>query len=503
MSQGISTKRILGKIAILVLLLCGGMMFMSYATDTFAVISRGFVVSAEDMLYHNGRAVTAAFYYLWGIAGGSLKGFYRVSFVAALLLLVAAVAALERMTRPVIADENLRVLTCVITLLNPFFVEYMMFIEKFAFALAILLDVLGAHWIARFCETRRWYYVLFTVAATIGVMLTYQPAIGLYGILAVPFAFYYAMHSVERQGQSRGIYVRYLSNLIIVAVTFVIALLGYIGIYNGLIHAMRENFESTGESLVSQMIHIAFQEIHSLRSTFEAYPRDLFVGLAAIVFVLAVIAILRSSHKLLHALNLACSILAVFVLSAAPVVGGGGYDMRVLYPLASLLGILVIDLHMTLHEAHASDGRVLRAMRAAQWLVLVVLFAMMFVGYHRIYRDKYLSNYLDQVRCLQIGERIAAYEAQSGNRITTVAFYSDGHGSKAQYPGLYSEGDLTTSSFRTDWSDKNALNYYLGTHYARGEQDPAYVEYFAAKNWDQMSDEQIVFDGDTLHYCVY
>ena len=37
----------------------------------------------------------------------------------------------------------------------------------------------------------------------------------------------------------------------------------------------------------------------------------------------------------------------------------------------------------------------------------------------------------------------------------------------------------------------------------RGEVNPKYQTYFSEKDWKVFSEEQLIFDGDTLHFCVY
>ena len=62
---------------------------------------------------------------------------------------------------------------------------------------------------------------------------------------------------------------------------------------------------------------------------------------------------------------------------------------------------------------------------------------------------------------------------------------------------------FNTRAFVEFWSDVNAVNCYLGRHYERGVAQAEYNDYFYGKNWDDFSAEQLVFDGDTLHLCVY
>ena len=118
--------------------------------------------------------------------------------------------------------------------------------------------------------------------------------------------------------------------------------------------------------------------------------------------------------------------------------------------------------------------------------------------------DKYKLNALDENRCYYVGQAIAEYEATSGIEVRKIAFYADAESAVPAYPNLYSHsGDLICSSFNQDWSDLNALNYYLGDNYSRAEPSETYRTYFAGRNWDALSAQQLIFDGDTLHLCIY
>lgn len=547
MQSTTTTKRILLKISALILILFAGIMRMSYATDTYSVIEIGFRQAAEGMLYYNGRATVALGYYIFSLCGMSPETIYTVSYVLALIILVAAVYLLETMTRPIIRDENIRILTCLACIVNPFYVEYMMFIEKFGFALAVLFAILGVYHLAKFYATGRYRYALAGALCALLIMLTYQGVIALYAILSVPFAYYYAVAEKGRPAseetytvlketsasseETPAAFARarslrlYLRNLIAIGVTFLAAAVSYILIYDYVIRANRETTDMAVGGVIGFFIHILFQEVHVLRWTYGVLPHDLLTVLAAILGVLILVSLVRVPGRRLYILHLIMTVVAIAVFPAAPMFGGSGFDMRVFYPLASVIGILVINLNLLQSEgqesaesclskesvadqaAHISRATYANVSRRitvyAQLAVLVVLLTSTCIGFYRIYHDKYLCNYADRLRCEHIGTHIAAYEAETGNKIRYIGFYSDAHSQQEQYPDLYHEGDLNTSSFLQGWSDLSAINYYLGTNYQRAEWNPTYEDYFASHDWGQLNDEQMVFDGESLYYGIY
>lgn len=504
----ITTRRILIKISILVMLFFLGIMFVSYATDTYSYITLGFADGAYGMLYSNGRAITALAFYLCHLCGTTYETFYSISYVIADILLIAAIYVLERMMRPIIHNENWRILVATLCIVNPFIIEYYMFIEKFSFVLSIFLYVLGAYYTIRYYETHRLQYILLAIVSLFVAMFGYQASIGLYAILAVPFAFYNAMQLPELRS---GRLVRYLQNLVCIGITFLAAIGSYMLVYNHVIHGERIGLDLADTSYLSMIKHTLYQEFHVLRTTYDILPHGMLLGFAVIVILLILLNITGASLRYWHALHLAITIATVLVFSVAAVIGSAEdyKDMRLVYPIASLVGVLLLDLYIVMNDARDNSPsypvrhRILSITQFLSQAIIVILLAVTLVGFNRIYHDKYQCNYADRMRCMHIGNKIADYESETGNKIEYIVFYSDADATAEQYPGLYYLGDLNTSSFMTDWSDRNAINYYLGTHYKRTEQDPEYIEYFSSQDWDHLSDEQMVFDGDTLHYCIY
>ena len=63
--------------------------------------------------------------------------------------------------------------------------------------------------------------------------------------------------------------------------------------------------------------------------------------------------------------------------------------------------------------------------------------------------------------------------------------------------------EASARAFDEQWSDVPLINYTNGTDYIRGEQSPQYAEYFSSRDWKTYSDDLLIFDGTTLHLCVY
>lgn len=135
--------------------------------------------------------------------------------------------------------------------------------------------------------------------------------------------------------------------------------------------------------------------------------------------------------------------------------------------------------------------------------IILCLLVCQYLSYNKIFIDKYKVNCLDEYRYNIIGQAIAEYQEDTGNVVTKVAFYEDADASYPSYPGLFYQNDLIVSAIYCDWSNVAAMTYYLGTGYGKIEKNEYYEAYFKSKDWNRYSGDQLIFDGDTLHICVY
>lgn len=137
-------------------------------------------------------------------------------------------------------------------------------------------------------------------------------------------------------------------------------------------------------------------------------------------------------------------------------------------------------------------------------LTLAVLVVNIFVS-QAISVDVFKNNVLDQHLDHQAHAYIEQYEKESGNTVKNIAFYND-----SAYDWSYPEiehvwYDTNVRTILVSFARLNRINYHCSENYVSAEpSEEIYEQYFAGKNWDVfMPDEQLVFVGDTLHWCIY
>ena len=134
---------------------------------------------------------------------------------------------------------------------------------------------------------------------------------------------------------------------------------------------------------------------------------------------------------------------------------------------------------------------------------MLLLLSGQYFSFNKVYINEYKLNFGDRSRCEYVQQAILDYQTKTNNEINKIAFYHDASVSYPFYQGLDYNGDFSVSSFYTSWSDLAAINYYTKMNYEKTVCEQKYIDYFSEKDWSELSQEQFIFEGDTLHLCVY
>ena len=114
-----------------------------------------------------------------------------------------------------------------------------------------------------------------------------------------------------------------------------------------------------------------------------------------------------------------------------------------------------------------------------------------------------INNHADEALCERIGQAISAYEEAEGIEVLYVSISHDAKLTKCN-PWVLAIGDSNVRAFSKEWSDVTHLNVLLGRNFQKVAVSPSvYNEHFAERDWTKFQDEQLVFEGQTLHICVY
>jgi hypothetical protein len=324
-------KNAILKIGCLLALYFGINTYLSFATDTYSTFHAGFKYAATDMLLRNGRAIIALIYEVQYLSGLPNEVFYYISSFSALIFLGISIYVIQNVLRHYIPNENRRIIISFISIANIYIIEYFMFVEKCGFMLAILFNCLGVYCIEILLRTEKKKYLGFAIFLVSLAVFTYQGTVALFVILSLPFAYRYA-DSIKR----------YILNLVYIGVTYGISIVMCMAAVKFLFHSSRVtnirnlHFMSTIKGILSNLIH-----------TFYILPTGLFYVILFVVIVAAFSFAFIEKKKWGQIINIIIICASSGIFSTATIIQGSGwFGMRVVYPLASIVGVLIINIYV-------------------------------------------------------------------------------------------------------------------------------------------------------------
>lgn len=118
----------------------------------------------------------------------------------------------------------------------------------------------------------------------------------------------------------------------------------------------------------------------------------------------------------------------------------------------------------------------------------------------KFFEDRYARNAIDSFQAIHVKDRIETYEKDNGTQVTKLCIYHDKKLS-CNYFTMWS--DSSRNPYAYDFSDVEALSFFLGRIFERGERNEEYASFFSENDWNSFYDEQFIFEGDTLHLCIF
>lgn len=454
------------------LLLFGINCTLEFATDTYFTLTNS---TWQHMLYDNGRVISGLIYYIFeGYLHLSAQEIYSISYICAILFLTVSLYFLAKTIATYCKNALYSILIASSIIANIFSIEYFLFIEKGIFMLGILFVILAFYFTYEFFDKGNIKNIIFSEFLLIGTVYIYQQYAALYVILCLPFIIKYA-----------DTFLKFIQNNIIVALMYGISM----GIANittkYVLHSYRlpENYNiniiNTINNIKNAFINSGF-----------IIPKYLFVF--TILFAI-VINIMLEKKNILYTMYL---VMGIIIVTYIPYFIGitSDYSIRIMYPAASIVGILILN-------AVVNNFKETGLTTVLSMGLLLILFLVQMYSFNCNFIERYKCNQTDKYICSIIIDRINKYQLENNLEIDTICIYEDSQRTWS-YEGL-NRSWLNPRAFVTSWSDVNAINYFSGRNFERGEVNEEVRDYFASHNWDTFSDEQLIFEGHILHLCVY
>lgn len=478
---------------ILILALLGAGILPNYAPDTYYMLN-DISGSIKASFTSNGRWVTAVIYLLSEMI--HLDGILLVTVYAVLgmIFLYFSVLLYEDSLRSYIANDLLRCILSALTICNIYIIEYFLFHGKINYMLSVLLCVLAYRGTRKVFLHLSKHPVTDIIMAEICLIISagsYQGILALYIVLMLPVV----LDPRNRVGREL---LRLLEVLLLYAGGGLVELL-----YLHFVSSNRAEAETIGESLTERilgLLRLPYNSIHA----FGIIPEFLFPLFTLCIFAVGVYGARKSAnsvsliiHMVVLCIGVDCSAWIMILL------GIGWYAPRVIYVFACMPWLLAIYCFQTgIFNGTSSSTEIRKAEPRMIAIMSTVFLIIEAVGFLHIFKEKFETNMLDQYRCDMIQQSIDTYEEETGNTILHLSFYMDQN--HDAYNSLFSSYPLfRESAFDEDWSNCAMMNVYENKKYTAGKKDTAIAEAFSRRDWTTFSQEQLVFQDDTLHICVY
>ena len=473
--------------SVITILFFGVFCIMQYAPDTYSV----FATNLTDIVSHFfscGRIVTgAALYIVRGLLHIGNYGTYLLSYGFAILCTIISLYKLNKLVNQEIKNNVVSILISTLIIINPFSIELFVYIEKGIMVLSVLLCVLAVEQIKKFFEGNK-KSILLALVFMIVANCCYQGTVGLFVAISLLYIIKYSKNIKE-----------FIVNNVVVALTYGIpAILNFI-----LVRFLFTNERVAGEIVLSESIIKMLQGTkRMLVNTYDLLPKYVFIIIIAILLGIIIYQALKkkisSKKKILEILGAFYVIAGTLFATVAPQIlqdtSSIWFVARSSYSMAAIIGLLTMYAFMKT-KIHAK-------MRNSIVIILVAFLLLQFVSFMSFAIDHYVGNYMDKTVTLEINRLISEYEEETGIQITEISIYHD-KSIQYTYPELKASGDMNIKAYSADWCVPKIIQLYTGRNLITIENDEKLKNEFLQKNWDVFDEEQIVFQDNILHICLY
>lgn len=467
---------------------------MDFATDTYSLFGE----PLEKMVTHfmsSGRFVTA---FWWKVVNALHFGNYLIyfsSYALAIFCITLSIYNLFLCLNKKIKNEAICLLVSTITIINPFIIELFLFLEKGILSLAVLLTILAFTKFVKYLDGDKKalkYIFLFMLLAT----FSYQGIIGLFIVLSTVYIVCYSKNVKD-----------FIKNNIIILLGY-----GIPAIINLLvIRVFYSNERVNGAINISQSIQKVISGTSEMFNTYAILPKYTFGAIIAILIICAIVLLITNKKekittKILKILGLAYVCLVTLAITIVPQLMQNTESIwfvpRSTYPFGAIVGIISIYILINCSTNLKFNIKKINVINLVIGAIAIILLTLQLYNYNKIEIDHYNLNYMDKINCLKIGNEIKLYEQETGNKVTKICIYNDKNTSYT-YPQIWVSKDTNITGFLPEWSIINMINYYNNRNLVQGENDPEIESSFKEQDWDDFSQNQIIFIGDTLHYCRF
>ena len=480
---------LLGGIIAFSLIMCNAFLQMHYSSDTMCLMYRGYFDYPSYYFLLDARIVSTLVCYL----GGILKLPYEVYIVTldviGVILLSISVFILYRFMEKQFKVEKLlnKVLLLIavyVCIFNHMTVEYLLYPESAVMCLAILLIVIATVVYLTTNKNRYLKTFLLVLLAT----LCYQGNINILPVLIITTIFIKNRDTLTLKETIKT----YILEMLKLGIIFIIVMLMSYGISQ----IADKIIGDTSYRLRTDktLLGILFFSKDVLFEQFALMPKYLSV---VVMGSTSILLLLYSKNKL-QVIHYLLAAIAAYVFTLLPILAWGYVMARMALAIGAVMGVSLIFLVPLIQD----EKEKIKNTIIISFIICYFIFNT--INFMRNSNEHIAANKVDDNMGATVNRLVEEYEQKTGITVTKFAYKYDVNPSKYA-TGIKHLVSLTERKIMQSWCIVESASFYCNKHFEKGFKmpDSIYDKYFSGKDYDCFSEEQIVFEGDTMYMYVY
>lgn len=457
---------------------------MNYSVDTYLLFQSKNLEYVQEYL-KSGRILTVLFFKVLYFLRASPVIMYSASFVLAIICTTFSIYILNTVLEKYIKNEVICSIISIAIIINPFVIELWLFVEMGIMMLSILACVTAYKFFDEYIVSNDKKNIFITIICMIIALFSYQGTVAIFVALSI-------VSIVINNKELKSI----IKNSIICLICYGIpTIINYVVVT--LIGNKRINSKI---DLVQKIGFIINSTKEQLLQGFGLYPTMLFITIHLVVLVIAIFSILRQNNKVKNLTKLGYIVFMTYFFTIATIfpqdINSVVMFPRNSYAFGSIVGLIVSFIMITNNSDSNKNDK-----NNVLLIPIIALLMIELMQFHIIETNRYIVNDIDKKIVLEINNKISDYEEKTGNRITNIAIYNE-ENSHRFYSNI--NDNINVSALSEEMSRKAMMGYYTRRELnSIKTSEIIYDKYFKNKTWKEFNLNQVILDGDTIHWYLY
>lgn len=479
------------------LLLCQNFLQMHYSSDTYVLYDLGYMEYPSQYFLLDGRLISTLVCYLAGILNIPIPAYIIGMDFIGIILIATSIYIMYKILEKIIQPQKniiklMLLASCFILILNQFTLEYLLFPESGVMCLGVLFNVIA---VKLMIDNPKHKYIKIFLSLLVAVFC-YQGLLNMFPVLAI--LLYIVKQIVDKREykiKEKEFFIEMIKLAIIVIVVLAICMLA-IKIGKTLLNSNQD-----------RMMHLIDTEAIMLRGeTVLEYLDELWNKtmhmlpdqINNIILIVSFVSLILLKTKKEMIMQYILLLIVCFIICIVPMfIFNTGVCGRVNEPLTMIWGASLIIL--LAQSTNIQEGKRTNFI----YCLVIISFIINNIFIMQNITEHIASNRVEENMGKTIKYALEEYEKETGNTVTKFAYAYDRN--PQQYAvGIKPIGSLTERKLACSWSISQAMNFYCERKFEKTRMPiKIYTEKMIDKDYKEFSEEQLVFEGDTLYMLVY